>query len=128
MVLSQSVASISEGGSSSRFVTVHLRLPSYRISSSYLLLLQPWITPSLFDDTGNPAITDEWTFTHLQERDVARAKLVKHWDTWITEADFQSIAEAGYILVIRCSSRQPPLALNDDESVSILDSITCASR
>ncbi|KAN0117972.1 exo-1-3-beta-glucanase [Russula decolorans] len=59
------------------------------------LVLEPWITPSLFDDTGNPAIVDEWTFSHLQERNVARAKLVQHWDTWITEADFQSIAGAG---------------------------------
>ena len=66
---------------------------------------QPWITPSLFDDTGNPAIVDEWTFTQLQEHNVARAKLVKHWDTWITEADFQSIAGAGCVLVIRCISR-----------------------
>ena len=83
----------------------------YRPSASLCFLIlptaatQPWITPSLFDNTGNPAIVDEWTFTHLQERNVAQAKLVKHWDTWITETDFQSIAGAGCVLVIHRESR-----------------------
>jgi glucan 1,3-beta-glucosidase len=49
----------------------------------------------LFDDTGNPAIIDEWTFGELQNRNVAQAKLLDHWNTFITEADFQAIAAAG---------------------------------
>jgi len=56
---------------------------------------QPWITPSLFDNTGNADIVDEWTFAQLQDRNVAQARLMTHWNTWITEADFQSIAHAG---------------------------------
>ncbi|KAI9511874.1 exo-beta-1,3-glucanase [Russula earlei] len=59
------------------------------------LLIEPWIKPSLFDATGNPAIVDEWTFTQLQDRSVATAALQNHWNTWITEADFQAIAAAG---------------------------------
>jgi len=59
------------------------------------LLIEPWIKPSLFDNTGNPAIIDEWTFGQLQDPNVARSKLVDHWNTWITEADFQAIAAAG---------------------------------
>ena len=57
--------------------------------------LQPWITPSLFDDTGNPDIVDEWTFGALQDRDAAERALRRHWDAWITEADFGAIAAAG---------------------------------
>jgi aryl-phospho-beta-D-glucosidase BglC (GH1 family) len=53
----------------------------------------------LFNQTGNPAIVDEWTFGQLQDRSVALAKLTEHWNTWITEADFQAIAAAGCVFV-----------------------------
>jgi glucan 1,3-beta-glucosidase len=62
---------------------------------SDILLLQPWITPSLFDNTGDPRIIDEWTFGQYQDRSVASTVLKIHWDTWITEADFAAIAAAG---------------------------------
>jgi glucan 1,3-beta-glucosidase len=57
--------------------------------------VQLWITPSLFDNTGNPNIIDEWTFGQLQNRNVAQQALQAHWDTWITEKDFAAIAAAG---------------------------------
>ncbi|KAH9964095.1 glycoside hydrolase family 5 protein [Russula dissimulans] len=59
------------------------------------LVLEPWIKPSLFDNTGNDAIVDEWTFGQLQDYNVAQGVLVDHWNTWITEADFCAIADAG---------------------------------
>lgn len=59
--------------------------------------IQPWITPSLFDNTSNPAIVDEWTFGLYQDRNVAQAALVEHWNTWITEGDFEAIANAGCV-------------------------------
>jgi len=58
-------------------------------------VLEPWITPSLFDNTGNPNIVDEWTFGQLQDRTVAKHTLTAHWDAWIKEADFAAIAAAG---------------------------------
>jgi glucan 1,3-beta-glucosidase len=60
--------------------------------------MQPWITPSLFEETGNPAIVDEWTFGQYQDSNVVRAKLTEHWNTWITESDFEAIAAAGCVL------------------------------
>jgi len=59
------------------------------------LVLEPWLTPSLFDNTGNAAIVDEWTFGQLQSKSVATAALTNHWNTWITEADFTAIKAAG---------------------------------
>ncbi|KDQ12592.1 glycoside hydrolase family 5 protein [Botryobasidium botryosum FD-172 SS1] len=59
------------------------------------LVLEPWITPSLFDNTGNDKIVDEYTFGQLQDKATAQATLQQHWDTWITEKDFQDIAAAG---------------------------------
>ena len=59
------------------------------------LVLEPWITPGVFDATGNDAVVDEWTFCALQQRDVAQAALTQHWETFYTEADFQAIAAAG---------------------------------
>ena len=60
------------------------------------LVLEPWITPSLFERTGNTAIVDEYTFCQLQDTNVAKAALQQHWDSFYTEEDFQEIAAAGY--------------------------------
>jgi len=59
------------------------------------LVLEPWITPSLFDNTGDNRIVDEWTFGQYRDRDTAQAVLVNHWNTWVTEDDFCAIADAG---------------------------------
>jgi len=59
------------------------------------LVIEPWITPSLFDGTGNPDIIDEWTFGQYQDPQVAKNKLTSHWNTWITENDLKNIAGAG---------------------------------
>ncbi|KIM70272.1 glycoside hydrolase family 5 protein [Scleroderma citrinum Foug A] len=59
------------------------------------LVLEPWITPSLFDNTGNSGIVDEWTFCQYQNYNTAKNVLQNHWDTWITEDDFVAIADAG---------------------------------
>ncbi|KAJ7597692.1 exo-beta-1,3-glucanase [Mycena floridula] len=59
------------------------------------LVLEPWLSPSLFDNTGNPAIVDEWTFCALQSKSVATAALTAHWNSWITESDLAAIAAAG---------------------------------
>ncbi|KAH9947128.1 exo-beta-1,3-glucanase [Amylocystis lapponica] len=56
---------------------------------------QPWITPSIFDNTGNDNIVDEWTFCQLQDTATATSVLQNHWKTWITEQDFIDIAAAG---------------------------------
>jgi len=59
------------------------------------LVIEPWITPSLFDNTGDNRIVDELTFGQYQERTAALSTLQNHWETWITEADFSAIAGAG---------------------------------
>lgn len=59
------------------------------------LVLEPWITPSIFDATGNSAIIDEWTFCQYQDPGTAASALKNHWDTWITEGDIAAIAGAG---------------------------------
>ena len=64
------------------------------------LVLEPWLTPSLFDKTGNPDIIDEYTFTQLQDRETAQAALQEHWDTFFTESDFKEIADAGLVPLI----------------------------
>jgi glucan 1,3-beta-glucosidase len=53
------------------------------------LLLEKWMTPSLFEGTG---AIDEHTFSQLPD---AKARLQKHRDTFIVEDDFRWIAEHG---------------------------------
>ncbi|ORY35550.1 putative cellulase [Naematelia encephala] len=59
------------------------------------LVLEPFITPSLFENTANGGIVDEWTFSQYQDYDTAHSALVKHWNSWYTEDDFRQIAAAG---------------------------------
>ncbi|KAJ6505985.1 glycoside hydrolase family 5 protein [Mycena vulgaris] len=58
-------------------------------------VLEPWITPSIFKNTGNDAIVDEFTFGSMQDPATALSVLQNHWETWITEDDFIAIAAAG---------------------------------
>lgn len=57
--------------------------------------MQPWITPSIFQNTSNDNIVDEYTFGQMQNSTVAQAVLNQHWSSWITENDFKAIAAAG---------------------------------
>ncbi|EED84031.1 candidate exo-beta-1,3-glucanase from glycoside hydrolase family GH5 [Postia placenta Mad-698-R] len=44
------------------------------------LLLEPWITPSLFDKTGNDNIVDEWTFSDIAAAGLNHVRLpVGYW-------------------------------------------------
>ncbi|EIN04828.1 glycoside hydrolase family 5 protein [Punctularia strigosozonata HHB-11173 SS5] len=58
-------------------------------------VLEPWITPSMFENTGNDDIVDEFTFGQLQDDDVALKALQNHWETWMTEEDFANMSAAG---------------------------------
>lgn len=62
------------------------------------LVTEPWITPSLFEQTGNNAIIDEYTFGQYQDRETAQSALQHHWDTFFTEGDFAAIAAAGCVV------------------------------
>ncbi|KAK2464927.1 hypothetical protein APHAL10511_003003 [Amanita phalloides] len=59
------------------------------------LVLEPWITPSIFDNTGNARVVDEWTLGLYSNNDTTIKALTEHWDTFITESDFAAIAAAG---------------------------------
>ncbi|KAF8910118.1 exo-1-3-beta-glucanase [Gymnopilus junonius] len=59
------------------------------------LVLEPWITPSIFDNTNDSRIIDEYTFGQYQDHSKALVTLQHHWNTWITESDFAAIAAAG---------------------------------
>ncbi|KIL67587.1 glycoside hydrolase family 5 protein [Amanita muscaria Koide BX008] len=59
------------------------------------LVLEPWITPSIFQGTNNEAIIDEYTMGQMLDAKTAQATLQNHWKTWITEDDFIAIKAAG---------------------------------
>ncbi|KAE8375116.1 glycoside hydrolase superfamily [Aspergillus bertholletiae] len=58
------------------------------------LVLEPWITPSIFDEVGASAI-DEWSLTQILGKDEAKARLSAHWDSFISAGDFEQMAAAG---------------------------------
>lgn len=59
-------------------------------------VLEPWITPSLFDEWSTSQIVkDEYTYTQVLGQDEASRRLESHWYSWITESDFEQIKAAG---------------------------------
>ncbi|KIP08203.1 glycoside hydrolase family 5 protein [Phlebiopsis gigantea 11061_1 CR5-6] len=58
-------------------------------------VLEPWITPSIFESLNDSNIVDEYTLGQNIAPDVALPILQNHWATWITEDDFKAIAAAG---------------------------------
>ncbi|KAI0594196.1 putative Exo-beta-1,3-glucanase [Biscogniauxia sp. FL1348] len=58
------------------------------------LVLEPWITPSVFDQTPDNVV-DEFTLTQTLGADAAAKLLDQHWSTWITQVDMDDIASKG---------------------------------
>lgn len=59
-------------------------------------VLEPWITPSIFQPwADNQLVVDEWTLCETLGPDQALTTLQNHWNTWITQDDFNQIAALG---------------------------------
>ncbi|KAJ7274414.1 glycoside hydrolase family 5 protein [Mycena haematopus] len=77
------------------FHTAYGKTPIRGVNLGGWFVLEPWITPSIFQNTNNDAIVDEFTFGSMQDSATALSVLQNHWATWITEDDFAAIAAAG---------------------------------
>ena len=63
----------------------------YGVNLGGWFVLEPWITPSMFSDGSSP---DEYSLCKaLGGR--AQSVMSNHWNTFITQADFNKIAQAG---------------------------------
>lgn len=60
-------------------------------------VLEPYITPSLFDQFGDNAQTpvDEYHLCAALGKDECYSQLSNHWGSWYTEDDFKDISDAG---------------------------------
>ncbi|OJD16323.1 hypothetical protein AJ78_03492 [Emergomyces pasteurianus Ep9510] len=65
----------------------------YGVNLGGWLVLEPWITPSVFEEAGDGAV-DEYTLSQILAGN-AKSRLSRHWDSWITADDFAQIAAAG---------------------------------
>ncbi|KAI8933914.1 hypothetical protein NX059_009607 [Plenodomus lindquistii] len=67
------------------------------------LVLEPWITPSIFDAANKnrktKEIVDEYTLSQKLGPDAALKVLRKHWDSFVTWQDFNKIKQAGFNIV-----------------------------
>ena len=61
------------------------------------LVLEPWITPSIFEQFLAGNVVDEYTLCKYAGN--AESILQSHWSSWATEGDFQKIADNGFNLV-----------------------------
>ncbi|KAJ2296008.1 hypothetical protein IWW55_005250 [Coemansia sp. RSA 2706] len=62
-----------------------------------LFVLEPWITPSLFQewDGSDRKVVDEWTFCAVLGKDECQSRLQRHWQSWVTEDDIETLASLG---------------------------------
>ncbi|CAJ2509581.1 Uu.00g146070.m01.CDS01 [Anthostomella pinea] len=58
------------------------------------LVLEPWITPSIFQATPDNVV-DEYTLTKTLGAAEASTRLESHWSSWITAADFTDMHSKG---------------------------------
>lgn len=59
-------------------------------------MTEPFIKPSLYADWANGGgVVDEYTFCQTLGQTEAKRRLYAHWQSWITEGDFQEIASKG---------------------------------
>ena len=69
------------------------------------LVLEPWITPSLFyqflgkDETS--AATDIHSFCKVLGNEEGNNQLKRHWDTWVTEEIIVELKESGAVNSLR---------------------------
>lgn len=59
------------------------------------LVLEPFITPSMFEPYISQNVTDEYTLTKLLGKEKSREYLQKHYSTWVTEDTFKRIRDLG---------------------------------
>ncbi|KAF8931366.1 hypothetical protein BGZ58_007673 [Dissophora ornata] len=59
------------------------------------LVLEPFITPSVFEPYIPQKVTDEYSLTKLLGPEKAKAYLQKHYSTWVTEDTFKQIRDLG---------------------------------
>ena len=70
------------------------------------LVLEPWITPSLFyqflgasekwgDDAPSHVAFDSYTFCTALGKEEANKQLRRHWSTWVTEEQIKNIKASG---------------------------------
>ncbi|ADV24619.1 glucan 1,3-beta-glucosidase, putative [Cryptococcus gattii WM276] len=59
------------------------------------LVLEPWITPSIFE--GKPDwVVDEWTYgVYMNNRTDTMVEIRNHWNTWFSYTELQNIAAVG---------------------------------
>lgn len=60
------------------------------------LVLESWITPSLYSNNSVKSGTGEWGFCEALGKAKCETVMQKHWDTWIVEEDIKKIAAAGF--------------------------------
>ena len=70
----------------------------YGVNIGGWLVLEPYITPSLFEAFGGEDSTkpvDEYHFTQYYGKDNAEKVLQNHWSTFMTEDDFELMSQYG---------------------------------
>lgn len=86
-------------------VVARLTFHPYIIPTGGWLVLEPWITPSLFyqflgGDEHSTAF-DTSSFCKVLGPEEGNRQLRRHWDTWVTEEIIKELADSGAVNSLR---------------------------
>merc|ERR1711997_135205 len=63
------------------------------------LLLEPWITPSIFEEVNvgenHLKVVDEYTYAQYVDPVFAKERLERHWNEFYQQSDIEALAEVG---------------------------------
>ncbi|PWN93012.1 glycoside hydrolase, partial [Acaromyces ingoldii] len=65
------------------------------VSLGNWLVLERWMDEDWMTSTGGDDAWDEWTFTQNLGADKAKAALTDHWNSWVTEAEIDTLKSVG---------------------------------
>lgn len=68
----------------------------YGVNMGGWLVLEPWITPSLFEQFPVEAgVVDQYTFCKYLGPNACRDQLTNHWNSWYSQEDINELAAGG---------------------------------
>uniref|UniRef100_A0A6B2L8G9 glucan 1,3-beta-glucosidase n=1 Tax=Arcella intermedia TaxID=1963864 RepID=A0A6B2L8G9_9EUKA len=59
------------------------------------MVLESWMTPTLFNQNGVPGGSGEWQFTQQLGKSRSQQVLQAHWDSWVSFGELQKLAQHG---------------------------------
>jgi glucan 1,3-beta-glucosidase len=77
------------------FIGLAQAIPFKGVNIGGWLVLESWITPTLFSQNNVPSGSGEWQFCEQLGKAACLDALTPHWDSWVNESEIAILSSAG---------------------------------